>query len=81
MVNKKDQIQIDGITRKDGELAIEFVNFLEYHETQTMNNIYLSLWTWCFERKYSPYKMETMYNLVHMYVHKILRHQPKKEEG
>lgn len=79
-IKNKDshKVHIPGITRQDGELAIIFVEFLEYfeHESQTPN-IYLSLAAYSASHRFPTSKVDALYNLVHMYVHKILRHKPR----
>lgn len=74
-MGKKDKIEIPGITRKDGELAIEFVDFLQYNEDSPSTNLYLNAANWCAFKKYPTQKVDRFFNLVHMYVHKILRHR------
>lgn len=79
---KKDQIQIPGISRQDGELAIDFVDFLATYENLLKgSNIYLALADYCVQKKFSTKRVNQIYNLAHMYVHKILRHKKYLDEN
>ena len=73
----KDKIQISGITRRDGETAIEFVEFLDYWQTSAIPSIYMAAGAFCEDRRYPAARTYKFFDFVHMYVHKVLCHAPR----
>lgn len=72
-----EKIELEGISREMGHTAIHFVNFLEFVDSYNDDYIYQLLKDFCNHHKLTERQIQSLKNVVDMYIHKILRHKGK----